>query len=114
MLAINDESGFKSVINNTPRIREITKEGNKNCQTETPAALVTTNSFVLLSLAKVKILPKSATKGSSFWIIIGNLSIAIKITVVKFISSPDARLKSSTKSIKKTKPNRIDDDNSKP
>ena len=71
--------------------------GNRNCQTETPAARAITSSRLRVIFAKVTMPPTRTMKGSAFWAMKGMWSDAIWRTIssVAVLSGPDARRSSS-------------------
>ena len=76
--------GLNTVIINMPRARANIRVGNRNCQTETPAARATTSSCVRVILANVQSPATSAANGNAFCAIKGirNIAICNRIPIV--------------------------------
>ena len=67
----------------TPASTATATTGSRNCQTETPAARVTTTSFERVSRQNVAMAAKSTVKGITSWLRKGSFRNAISITTVR-------------------------------
>ena len=97
--------GLNKVGRKIPTIKAKANAGSRNCQTETPAALATTNSPVRVNFVKASILPIKNANGSMVSIIAGNFNSASSRTRPSVALSLFAlRRSNSTKSNVKTTP----------
>tara|TARA_A100000164_G_scaffold94496_2_gene81974 strand:- start:5734 stop:6159 length:426 start_codon:yes stop_codon:yes gene_type:complete len=100
--SIAEAKGLNKVIFIIPRIKLARSTGNKNCQAETPAALVTTNSLVLVKLQNEAMPPNKTAKGKIFCAIKGSFNNPISsIRAILMLGWFDALLSNSTVSIRK-------------